>query len=441
MFRRAATAALAFIIALALGAVTTHPAQAQTYKEKILYDFNKDGGAGGANPNGSLIFDAQGNLYGTTYSGGSGNGVAFKLDPVTGTETVLHNFTCSGGGYSNCPFGALPDAGVIFDAQEENLYGVTYVGVGNTFGAVFKLDLATRKMAVLHTFTGGADESHPNGLIMDAKGNLYGTTMGSDLPDSCQHQDCGTVFEVSPPTKKGGKWTETVLHTLQGGKDGANPGGSLIFDDQGNLYGTTWPGGLGGCYGISGNFTGCGTVFKLDPTTRKETILYSFTGAEGAEPMASLIFDKQGNLYGTTYDGGNPACWNTTGSNGCGTVFKLAPNSDGTWTETVLYAFCQSGEPCADGHWPNSALTMDAQGNLYSTTGTGGIHGGAGTVFKLDPATGTETTLCTFSDYKKGVGAYPEGGVIFDKKGNLYGTTYSGPNGGTKNGTVYKLTP
>jgi len=280
----------------------------------VLHSFAGHPGDG-ANPEAGLVRDAQGNLYGTTLTGGSGGpelcsgvggcGTVFKLD-TTSKETVLYSFT-------GVPDGEEPDAGLVRDAQG-NLYGTTYNGGASNLGTVFELD-TTGKETVLHSFTGtGGDGSEPyGGLVLDAQGNLYGTTsFGGASGD-------GTVFELDTAGK------ETVLYSFTGtGGDGAYPSG-LVRDAQGNLYGTTYGGGA----------SGFGTVFKLD-TAGKETVLYSFTGTggDGAYPsgLVRLVRDAQGNLYGTTYEGGDLAC---DAPYGCGTVFKLTPAA-ATKTTTAL---------------------------------------------------------------------------------------------------------
>ena len=262
---------------------------------------------------------------------------------------------------------------------------------------------------VLHSFTvtGGDGAYSLAGLVLDAQGNLYGTTDGGGA-------GYGTVFKVDTAGK------ETVLYSFTGtGGDGAVPEAGLVQDAQGNLYGTT----------VDGGAFGQGTVFKLD-TTGKETVLYSFTGYDGSGPEAGLVLDAQGNLYGTTKYGGNLACY---APYGCGTVFKL----DTTGKETVLYSFTGTGT--GDGEAPEAGLVLDTKGNLYGTTPYGGTNGGAsngGTVFKVD-TTGKETVLYSFAGTGAGDGQNPEAGLVLDAQGNLYGTTYFG--GANAGGTVFKV--
>jgi uncharacterized repeat protein (TIGR03803 family) len=384
----AARLALVIVTVLLLPIFTTQIAQAQTFA--VLYSFQ--GTPDGALPFGGLILDAAGNLYGTTDSGGvSYYGMAFKLDR-TGKETVLYSFLAG--------YGANPDAGLIRDAKG-NFYGTTYWGGAYNWGSVFKLDKKGNE-TVLHSFREGADGQWPQaGLVRDSEGNLYGTTVRS-YPGGW-----GTVFKLS----KAGK--VTVLHRFSGSPDGEFPQAALVRDAAGNLYGTT---------PIGGAFKEFGTVFKVDKTG-KETILHSFSGQDGNSPLAGLIRDREGNLYGTT-SGGGTGC----GQDGCGTVFKL----DTTGKETVLYSF--TGTP--DGAGPEGALVRDAAGNLYGTTYRGGSSDD-GTVFKLDTA-GKETVLHSFN---RPDGSWPAAGLARDSSGNLYGTTTEGGAYYCGCGTVFKLTP
>jgi len=419
--RLRSTAVLGLMV-LAAGILATSSAQAQTFI--VLHKFT--GGSDGAAPRSGLVADSAGNLYGTTAGGGIWHGqpaagVVFKLDQ-NGVETVLATF--SGGGAAG-PFGTLardssghlygttsesdingggivfevfapggrtalhifgkgqmedgehPYAGVILDGKG-TLYGTTTAGGASSLGVVFKLHIKSRKETILHSFTGkGGDGVIPSApVIRDAAGNLYGTTeAGGTYGGPCGSPPlggCGVVFKINISGE------ETVLHRFAGGTDGANPGAGLLRDGSGNLYGTTYYGGSGGCQ--YGSFTGCGTVFKLDKT-RKETILYNFTGgADGAVPTASLIRDVVGNFYGTTVLGGGTGCLSQLG---CGTVFKL----DTTGKETVLYRFTGG----SDGANPYTELLRDSAGNLYGTTfrGAGGDKNlcplGCGVVFKITP--------------------------------------------------------
>jgi uncharacterized repeat protein (TIGR03803 family) len=233
-----------------------------------------------------------------------------------------------------------------------------------------------------------------------------------------------------------------ILYRFKGSPDGYASVG-LIFDEVGNLYGTTAAGGNSGCQFNSG----CGTVFKLKPNsdgTWRETVLYRFAGApDGANPYSGPIFDNSGNLYGTTEEGGNPGCLY---HNGCGTVFKLSPQADGSWKESVLYSFC-SLTNCADGGGAYAGLTFDNAGNLYGATASGGTHFG-GVLFKLTPNSNggwTESVLYNFCSVKNCFdGGNVYSALIFDKTGNLYGTAVGGGNDtcdGSSCGVVFKFTP
>ena len=269
--------------------------------ETVPYSFA--GGAAGDTPVAGLVRDEEGNLYGTaqgggdfsgTCSGSGGCGVVFKLDP-TGNYTVLYTFTG--------PDGKGPTGDLVRDS-DGNLYGTTFGGGPSGTGVVFKLDTMCNE-TVLYPFTGGADGGQPYaGLVRDEEGNLYGTASSGGTSNA------GAVFKVDPTGR------ESVLYNFTGGADGAGPLGRLVRDSQGNLYGTTQFGGDSNSWGV---------VFKVD-TTAKETVLYTFTGgADGGSPSAGLLRDQQGNLYGTTQNGGDLGSqqgW--CAGFGCGVVFKLS---------------------------------------------------------------------------------------------------------------------
>jgi uncharacterized repeat protein (TIGR03803 family) len=406
------TAALA-IFAATLFVMSTFAAA----QEKVLHSFNNDG-TDGAYPQAGLIFDAAGNLYGTTHGGGANSyGTVFEMTPAAGgtwTERVLHSFA---GGTD----GTNPAAGLIFDAAG-NLYGTTTQGGLYNYGIVFELTPAAGGTWIfneLYNFRGGTDGANPYAeLIFDAAGNLYGTTLNGGSTGT----GYGTVFELTPAA--GGTWTEQVLYSFRGGTDGTWPYAGLIFDAAGNLYGTT----------PNGSTNNGGIAFELTPAaggTWTEKVLYSFQGGtEGWNPFAGLIFDAAGNLYGTTAAGG--------GAQNAGTVFELTPAAGGTWTEKVLWSLRNP----PDGNAPYSKLIFDGAGNLYGTT----VHGGTpgyGMVFELTPAAGgtwTEQVLHSFSGWIGGRdGANPLAGLIFDGAGNLYGTTDEGGTSGA--GTVFEVTP
>ena len=321
---------------------------------------------------------------------------------------TLHKFT---GGKD----GASPYSTLIFD-KLGNLYGTTASGGANNAGTVFSLTPGTSgwTKTVLYSFSGGADGGNPYaGLISDSAGNLYGTTKNGG---SSNCKGCGVVFKLAP-TSKGG-WTESVLYSFLGGLDGAYPGAALVFDGVGNLYGTTEGGGPGDC-SVNG-INGCGVVFELTTTTGgawTESSLYGFSGGnDGAFPVAAVILDAAGNLYGTTF-------YDTVGG---GVVFSLTPSSHGAWTETVLMTFYLEIQ---------AGLVFDSAGNLYGTTLYGGKEG---LVFELSPTTGGWTYRIIHRFNGKN-GATPTATLIFDQSGNLYGTTTQG--GALGYGVVFKLMP
>jgi uncharacterized repeat protein (TIGR03803 family) len=420
----------------------TSSARAQTYA--TIHGFAGFNQGDGASPRASMILDASGNLYGTTFQGGAatcgdGCGTVFELTPVSGgwQETVLHEFMGKNG--------ELPWASLVSDGT--NLYGTTYQGGtlsdcgGDGCGVIFKLSPSATgwKKTVLHLFSGGKDGANPRaGLILDASGNLYGTTSQGGIAADCGGNGCGVVFELSPTS--GGGWAEKELHSFTGGNDGSNPWAGLIFDTDGNLYGTTSAGGS----------SGDGVVFELKSTSGgwKETVLHSFSNssvAKGFTPAAGVTFDPHGNLYGTTSGGG--VTTGDCGIDGCGVVFKLSPDvSTGGWAETVIHAF----QGTRDGAIPDAGLILDSEGNLYGTTQQGGLLTGGcnfnrcGVVFEFSPtATGWKETVLHDFIGTSADGALPEAGLVLDPTtGNLYGTTTqdgtSSPGGG---GTAFEITP
>jgi uncharacterized repeat protein (TIGR03803 family) len=406
------------VLCFVLAIVGARPAQAHS-RFKLLHSFDgKDGGF----PQAGLVQDSAGNLYGTASEGGSYScgsvncGTAFKMDK-NGKILWVHSF--------DGPDGQWP-AGLVLDSSGD-LYGIATYG-GNTAcdqgcGVVFELNKDGRE-TVLHKFD-GADGSFPAGtLIEDQAGNLYGTTA-----ISFGSTNGGTVFELS----KTGKITILYTFSLDCGSDGCDPAEGVILDAAGNIYGTTQEGGDPDC-GWHGS--GCGVVFEISNQngTWTETVLHTFGGPDGADPIAPLLMDSAGNLYGTTVTGGNANCPDEMSQYGCGVVFELSLGSGGTWTENVLHIFCDSGiPPCADGNQPEGSLVRDASGNLFGTTTSGG-NSGAGVAFKLDTS-GNETILYNFSES----GGYaPVAGVASCGRGSLCGTAL----GGTYNdGTVFKVIP
>jgi len=419
-----------------LGAILTLASTGLAQTESVIYSFT--GGGDGYSPASSLIFDTAGNLYGTTtfggppntrYCGGNGCGVVFQLSPNgTGgwTYSVVYAFTgagdggepyagltldalgnlygtasiggpstaCSGGcgvvfklapngsggwtyavihGFRNSD-GANPRASMVFDSSG-HLYGATYYGGASGYGVAFRLSpngTGGWTEMVLHNFTIGADGGWPDSVVIDAaSGILYGTTYLGGTHGHCLSSGCGVVFKLF---RAAGAWQEHTIYSFIGGSDGANPGG-IAEDGSGNLYVTAAYGGDRTC-----NSYGCGTVFKLSPSSSgwSRSTLYSFKGgSDGAFTFAGPTLDASGNIYGTTANGGTA---------GTGTVFELSP-SGGGWNETVLYTFTNG----TGGGYPFSGVALDSFGNIFGESNSGGIPGdcsaflGCGVVYEVTP--------------------------------------------------------
>jgi uncharacterized repeat protein (TIGR03803 family) len=422
-----------------------------TWTESILHAFGQ--GVDGGFPMGPVTFDKSGNLYGTTQYGGTGQyGIVFELSPSAGgtwTENILYNFTDE-------TDGGLPVAGVVLDAAG-NIYGITSSGGEISCnndqgyqpygcGTVFELTHNSNGSwteSVLQAFNWDNGALPLGSIILDAEGNIYGTTQyGPGL--NCG-SGCGTVFKLAPGN---GTWTSSIIYTFAGGPDGQDPVSGLVEDASGNLYGTTTQGGS-----ATGCSYGCGTVFELTPKGANwtEKVLHSFAGsasapygADGYDPVAGVILDSAGNLYGTAAEGGSVSAAVRCAGIGdrCGgTIFKLTKNSSGKWTTSLLYSFTTGG----DGLNPNGGVISDSAGNLYGATEYGGTYN-YGTVYKLTPQSGggySETKLYNFTGQSDG--GNPTGRLVFDSAGNLYGGTYYGGipdceyNSGC--GVVYELSP
>lgn len=376
------------------------PGQCQTYK--VLHNFTAKG-SDGATPYGGPAFDRFGNLYGTTYLGGTfGAGTVYQLAPQGSSWkfSTLHNFT---GG----PDGSGPAFGSLAIRRNGALFGTTEGGAN--FGTAFKVRLHADvwQETVVHRFGVGVDGAQPIGsVVFDSEGNFFGTTsLGGDLGN-------GTVFEgIHSPHG----WIENVIYSFTGGNDGTNPPAGVSVDAQGNVYGTT---SFGGVYGF-------GVVYELSRSGSgwTQTVLYSFQGEnDGEYPVGGVVLDKAGNIYGGTFAGG---------VNGGGTVYQLSP-SGGNWTLTTLYSFTGGFGG------PYNKLTLDAQGNIYSITNAEGAFG-LGSVFKLTPGDGgwTYTDLYDFTGGSDG--GSPYGSVAVDAQGNVFGTAVVG---GSKNqGVVFEIKP
>jgi uncharacterized repeat protein (TIGR03803 family) len=354
-------------------------AQAQTYQ--VLHSFT--GGTAGYYPSNGVVFDRAGNLYGTAAYGG--------------------NYT------SSCNYGGTQTGcGVI--------YKMSHHGSGWTFDVLSSFD--------------GANGYNPEQLITIAPdGTLYGTAQwggSGDCHDSAP--GCGTIFRLQPPAtfcrSVTCPWTVTALHQFLGRpSDGAFPEiGSMAMDSAGNLYGTTWSGGL---YQE-------GIVYELSPTPNGWTmsVLYNFSGPDGSYPEGGVVLDSAGNLYGVTQQGGILNCDEAPA--GCGAVYQLTPTASG-WTEHVLHGFNAE----TDGAFPTGNLVIDSSGNVYGETESYGPNSG-GTVWELSPGNGGETFSVLYS-FPDGPGSGPFGGLLLDNAGNLYGTTIN--DGAHQYGSVFKLSP
>jgi uncharacterized repeat protein (TIGR03803 family) len=433
--------AAAFIFVLLIAAAGASSAGAQY---AVLHRFQA--GGDGSGPRGGLLADGAGNIYGTTFSGGgrANGGTVFRLQPPATrdgawTEAILHSFDNVNGGQN-------PYAGLVSD-QSGDLYGTTWAGGSahctvQECGVIFELSPPLSGgddwiYTVLYNLDGIEGGGPRAPLAIDTSGNLYGTTsLGG--PNACATgAGCGVVFQITP---SGSTWTLHTLYSFQHNPSGL--GGTatgVMLDKSGNLYGTTTHDNV------------WGTVFKLTRPKRggvwTQSVIYRFRGAsDGYEPLGGLALDARGNLYGTTELGGrSTGCY----GGGCGTVFRLSPGAHGAWTHTIVYAFAGAG----DGGLPQDALTLDGAGNVYGTTPYGGTgvscaSPGCGVLFRLAPPgrhgrAWTETTLHTFAGGKHGDAPY--GGAIFGKGGLLYGATEFGGiptcDSGRGCGTVFTAVP
>ncbi|MGA2904296.1 MAG: choice-of-anchor tandem repeat GloVer-containing protein [Candidatus Korobacteraceae bacterium] len=394
--------AMAFAFVSALTLLTTHAMQAQTFS--VLHNFS--GGGDGAYPYAGVIVGPSGVLYGTAFEGGThGYGTVFRLSLVESGWILSPLYEFTGGSDGGFPYGGL----VI--GPNGALYGTTTDGGTDYSGIVFQLRpspavckaiLCYWNETVLHTFTGNPDGYEPfsENLIFDQAGNIYGTTSGGGM------YLYGTAFELTP---SGTGYTESILHSFGSGTDGENPDSGVVLDTAGNVYETTFYGGTeeGGCGGY-----GCGTVYQLIPSNGGwlENVLVNFNGANGDNPSGNLIIDASGNLYGIT---------SNYQSNGYGVVFKLTP-SGGQFTYSALYTF---NSPCES----YGGVAIDAVGHFFGVCVDGGAHQD-GWIFELTNCSQT-CTLVDLHDFSGSDGASPYGGPVLDANGNLYGTTYYGGTG------------
>jgi hypothetical protein len=399
---------------------------------RVLYRFL--GSPDGSEPYAGLAMDAAGNLYGTTYYGGT-EGTVFRLVPGSNgpwTESILFDF-------SNPPVsGGFPIAGVTLNAAG-NVYGASEPGAGNQ-GVIYELTPSSSgfwNVDVLHAFSGDKDGGQPWAApIFGKAGHLYGTATNGPIDPG---QD-GMVYELTPSH---GRWQEKIFPGFSSKKDGAHPSAELVFDKADNLYSTTVDGGTG-CRPV-----GCGTVFKMSKMNGHwvETVIYDFKGGiDGTFPSSALVLDKRGNLYGTTEVGGIGPC-DIESTPGCGTVFKLTPRPKGQWKKSVIY----SPDGSAGGGL-FGGVVFDKAGNLYGTTTFYGktsknCPAGCGSVFKLAPGTGGRWKATTLYEFHGTAdGGEPSDRLLLDKAGNIYGTTqYGGKTTYPCNiygcGVVFEITP
>jgi hypothetical protein len=458
------TKTMTILSALAVAAVMVMPLDSAhaASKEKVLHNFNNDSKDGYV-VTAPLVFDAAGNLYGTTANGGQGQctngfvvgcGIVFKLIPGGNgkwTEKVLYSFKNDG------TDGNYPSGGLVFDTAG-NLYGVTLGGGsshsascalnGNVLGCgtVFELIPGTNGRwteKVLHNFTFAVtDGFFPQGtLVLDKAGNIYGTTIEGGVNPCANGLGCGVIFELSRSAQ--GKWGEKILHSFNDSTDGSNPQAGLVFGKAGNLYGTA----MGGPYQT-------GTVFEFRRGSKGRwtlQVLHAFgkNPLDGSNPQSALISDTAGDLYGTTVSGGTDGSCSSTGET-CGTVFEVIPHAKGKWTEKVIHDFQNDGK---DGVLSSAGLVLDSAGNLYGTTPLGGNFGfctdfvvGCGVVFELMPGAKGKWTEKILHNFGNGTdGSEPKAGLTLDKADRLYGTTIFGGNAtscsGGGCGTVFEVVP
>ena len=404
LLARAAAAALAMAVAFTLAIIATPAAQAQTFQ--VIHNFKS--GTDGAYGYVGLTPDLAGNFYGTAWAGGAhGYGTVFELKPSGSSWVFTTLYSFAGGNDGATPWGR------VALAQDGTLYGTTAYGGQHGAGTVFHLTPPPTALAhywsetVIHHFTGTDGEMPLGDLAFDASGNIFGTTF--DGGDS----GSGVVYELTPSA---GGWTESVLYAAQDNGDGELPRGGVTFDRSGNLY---------GAFSYAGPYL-WGAVYQLSPSGSgwTEQTVYGFTGrGDGGDPVGGLLLDSYGNLYGQTYYGG---------SGGGGTVFQLTP-ADGGWNLNTLYGF--------SGPWGGGLAekpVMDAAGNLYGTTYFDGKYLN-GSVFKLTASNGgwTYTSLHDFTG--NSAGGNPTCTLVFDAKGNLYGTTRHGGTYGS--GVIFQITP
>jgi uncharacterized repeat protein (TIGR03803 family) len=358
-----------------------------------LYSFT--GAADGSTPNGALIFNSGGQLYGTTIGGGTDrDGTIFRFDPTNKLLTTLYSFTGQNDGAQPVPKLALDSNGTI--------YGAAHYGGSANAGTVYRFVPNASQFTSIYSFQGLADGASPNGgLLIDRSGNVDGTAAQGGA------FNFGSVFQVNPNTSQ-----ETNLYSFNGASQGNHPNGIPTLTNVGLIFGATSKGGT----------NGSGLIFSVNPSKKTEKVLYRFTGGnDGDQPNGGLVFNSAGMIFGTTHGGG---------TNDAGTIYQFNPV---TLQFTTLYSF-SGGD---DGAAPGGAMVLDSSGNLYGITGGSTKYPGNGTVFEFAPATGDLVTLHQFSGGSDG--SSPSNGLIFDPSGKLYGATQLGGTSGF--GTLFSVTP
>jgi uncharacterized repeat protein (TIGR03803 family) len=373
----------------ALVAALTARSEAALYKLTTVVAFN---GTNGSNPDGGLVADANGNLYGTTQTGGTHSmGTVFEINGATGVLTTLVNFNGTNGAHPSL-------TSLTFDSGG-NLFGVTQDGGANSLGTIYRIAANTHVLSTLASFNGSSGSNPTGHLVIGAGGLIYGTASGGGA------NHVGTVFQLNGSTL-------SALASFNQ-SNGSSPYSGVIADASGNLYGATDGGG------------GSGTVFEVNPLSHTLTTLATFNGTNGANPDGRLLFDSNGNLFGTTGAGG---------SDGSGTVFEVAAGSHAL---TTLANFKNVGF----GGSPIAGLIADASGNLLGTTYEGGDNGN-GSVFEVTAGTRSLITLASLDGIN---GATSYGELAAGSGGTLYGTAYFGgpafTGGASGQGTVFKLSP
>jgi uncharacterized repeat protein (TIGR03803 family) len=402
--------------------------------ERVLHSFT--GGKDGSKPEPELIAVGS-TVYGTTFQGGDpscpivfygsvGCGTIFQINTSSSGYSVLYRFKTANSG-------TFPPLGVI--DVNSTLYGTAFYSGGDGSkcdsyldgcGTLYKIDPTGKKFQVLHDFVGGDDGAGPYSNVVNlGNGTLYGATNYGG--SGCASGGCGTVYALDLNSG-----AESVIYPFKGGTDGIDPVGVTL--SKGFVYGATYFGGRSSICPAGSSLTGCGTIFKIDPSSGAETVLYRFKGGkDGAFP--TNVLSVKGDLYGTTEDGGGSACAGS-GYTGCGTIFKISATSG---SEKILYRF-KGG---TDGAGPTQ-LIADVKGTLYGTTdegGTGCIGSGCGTIFKIDTSGKGYDVIYRFLGGTDG--AFPFDGVTA-VNGKLYGTTWEGGGtgcGGAGCGTVFEATP